>query len=79
MFAFYTVADVGLQKLRNALKVLSETDKQLRSSKSCATWLTVALLQFNTGDTTDVDDSMTLVQTSDLKGEEEFFSGKCFC
>ncbi|CAA6659614.1 unnamed protein product [Spirodela intermedia] len=68
-FGGHKLADLGLQKLRNALKVLSETDKQLRSSKSCATWLTVALLQFNTGDPTDIDDSMTLVRTSNLKDE----------
>jgi len=38
-----------MHKLRHALKVLSETEKQLRTSKNQATWLTVALLQFSTG------------------------------
>ncbi|XP_077253080.1 protein STICHEL-like 2 [Tasmannia lanceolata] len=40
-------SEVDLQKLRNALKILSETEKQLRSSKNQTTWLTVALLQFS--------------------------------
>lgn len=41
-------SDIGMQKLRGALKVLSDTEKQLRSSKNQATWLTVALLQLST-------------------------------
>lgn len=40
------MADVGIEKLRHALKILSETEKQLRTSRNKATWVTVALLQF---------------------------------
>ncbi|XP_068646046.1 protein STICHEL-like 2 isoform X2 [Aristolochia californica] len=46
-----------LQKLRHALKVLSETEKQLKMSKSQTTWLTVALLQFSAGDSSLSDGS----------------------
>ncbi|KAM3368139.1 hypothetical protein ACQJBY_016600 [Aegilops geniculata] len=42
----YALADVGIEKLRHALKILSETEKQLRTSRNKATWVTVALLQF---------------------------------
>ncbi|XP_074575223.1 uncharacterized protein LOC141831690 [Curcuma longa] len=44
----HLASDIGMQKLRGALKVLSDTEKQLRSSKNQATWLTVALLQLST-------------------------------
>jgi len=42
----YAVSEVGIKKLRHALKILSETEKQLRTSRNQATWVTVALLQF---------------------------------
>ncbi|XP_024522565.1 protein STICHEL-like 2 [Selaginella moellendorffii] len=35
-----------LEKLRHALKTLSESEKQIRSSQDQTTWLTAALLQF---------------------------------
>ncbi|XP_024032525.1 protein STICHEL-like 2, partial [Morus notabilis] len=38
---------MDLQKLSHALKILSETEKQLRMSKNQTTWLTVALLQLS--------------------------------
>ncbi|KAL5544024.1 hypothetical protein UlMin_007808 [Ulmus minor] len=40
-------SEADLQKLSRALKVLSETEKQLRVSKNQTTWLTVALLQLS--------------------------------
>ncbi|CAO2035510.1 unnamed protein product [Urochloa humidicola] len=44
----YALSEVGIKKLRHALKILSETEKQLRTSRNQATWVTVALLQFGT-------------------------------
>jgi DNA polymerase III gamma/tau subunit len=46
----YAVSEVGIKKLRHALKILSETEKQLRTSRNQATWVTVALLQFSTNE-----------------------------
>ena len=40
-------AEANLQQLNQALKILSETEKQLRTSKSQTTWLIVALLQLS--------------------------------
>ncbi|KAK9066433.1 hypothetical protein SSX86_013755 [Deinandra increscens subsp. villosa] len=40
-------SEAELQQLNNALKILSETEKQLRASKNQTTWLTVALLQLS--------------------------------
>lgn len=40
-------AEADLQMLGRALKILSETEKQLRVSKNQSTWLTAALLQFS--------------------------------
>ncbi|MQL87315.1 hypothetical protein Taro_019853 [Colocasia esculenta] len=69
-FGRHTLAEAGLKKLRHALKILSETEKQLRTSKNQATWLTVALLQFHTGEFSspmDIDDPTALMQPSYLK------------
>ena len=46
----YAVSEIGIKKLRHALKILSETEKQLRTSRNQATWVTVALLQFSTNE-----------------------------
>lgn len=53
----YALAEVGIQKLRHALKILSETEKQLRTSRNKATWVTVALLQFGTNECNIVADT----------------------
>ncbi|KAG2242675.1 hypothetical protein Bca52824_095480 [Brassica carinata] len=39
-----------IQKLSNALKILSDAEKHLRASKNQTTWLTVALLQLSNTD-----------------------------
>ncbi|PON72364.1 DNA polymerase III, subunit gamma/ tau [Parasponia andersonii] len=46
-FSSRHTSEVDLQKLSRALKILSETEKQLRMSKNQTTWLTVALLQLS--------------------------------
>ncbi|XP_047151166.1 protein STICHEL-like 2 [Vigna umbellata] len=48
-------SEADLQKLNNALKILSETEKQLRISKNQTTWFTVALLQLSSVDYQCVD------------------------
>ncbi|GAB2289433.1 hypothetical protein Dimus_023742 [Dionaea muscipula] len=48
--SFWFTAEMDLQKLQHALKILSDCEKQLRTSKNQTTWLTVALLQLNSGD-----------------------------
>ncbi|URE43542.1 DNA polymerase III subunits gamma and tau domain III [Musa troglodytarum] len=44
------IAEAGKEKLKHGLKILVETEKQLRTSRDQSTWLTAALLQFNTGE-----------------------------
>lgn len=64
-------ADIGMQKLRHALKVLSETEKQLRSSKNQATWLTVALLQLSAVESsplTEINSSHACTEMTYLRG-----------
>ncbi|XP_002511274.2 protein STICHEL-like 2 [Ricinus communis] len=46
-FSSRHATEADMQRLSHALKVLSETEKQLRMSKSQSTWLTVALLQLS--------------------------------
>lgn len=71
----HVVARAGIRKLRQALKILSETEKQLRTSKSQATWLTVALLQLSTQEIspTDVHESMECSEAT-LRERENFDS-----
>ncbi|KAJ3675479.1 hypothetical protein LUZ60_004521 [Juncus effusus] len=45
-FGRYALAEAGMRRLRHALKILSEAEKHLRSSRNQSTWVTVALLQF---------------------------------
>uniref|UniRef100_A0A2P2JRX8 Uncharacterized protein MANES_06G113300 n=1 Tax=Rhizophora mucronata TaxID=61149 RepID=A0A2P2JRX8_RHIMU len=48
-------SDTDLQRLNHALKILSETEKQLRASKSQSIWLTVALLQLSNVEPSSLD------------------------
>lgn len=48
-------SEADLQKLSHALRVLSETEKHLRVSKSQTTWLTVALLQLSSAELNQSD------------------------
>ncbi|KAI7754808.1 hypothetical protein M8C21_018807 [Ambrosia artemisiifolia] len=50
-------SEAELQHLNNALKILSETEKQLRASKNQTTWLTVALLQLSSAPAFNPNDS----------------------
>ncbi|PIN25522.1 Replication factor C, subunit RFC4 [Handroanthus impetiginosus] len=51
-------SEADMQQLSHALKVLSQTEKQLRMSKNQTTWLTVALLQLGSaGSLHDVTDA----------------------
>ncbi|XP_010248745.1 PREDICTED: protein STICHEL-like 2 isoform X2 [Nelumbo nucifera] len=62
-------------RLRHALKVLSETEKQLRTSKNQTTWLTVALLQLSSVESSSLDpnDSRPCLRTEQEK-EDGFCS-----
>ena len=53
----FAAADVDVHKLRNALEILSETEKQLKTTKNQSTWLTAALLQFNMREPYCLDDT----------------------
>ncbi|OWM90564.1 hypothetical protein CDL15_Pgr014867 [Punica granatum] len=48
--------EADLHKLGHALKMLSETEKQLRTSKNQTTWLTVALLHLSATDHSSLDE-----------------------
>ncbi|CAO2840501.1 unnamed protein product [Amaranthus hypochondriacus] len=62
-------SETDLQKIRHALKILSESEKQLRVSKNQTTWLTVALLQFNSIDSSfsDPNESRLSVRTANFE------------
>lgn len=68
------MTEASLQRLRHALKILSDTEKQLRTTKNQATWLTAALLQLCSEESfsltvTDADDPKTFLKTgSCLRG-----------
>ena len=69
------VAEADLQKLNNALKVLSDTEKHLRFSKNQTTWFTVALLQLSSVDCQSVDanDTKLSLRGACNGGELDFF------
>ncbi|KAF5730910.1 protein STICHEL-like 2 [Tripterygium wilfordii] len=52
-------SEADVEKLSNALKILSETEKQLKVSKNQTTWLTVALLHLSS--------EPSFLDTNDLK------------
>ncbi|KAF3436762.1 hypothetical protein FNV43_RR19514 [Rhamnella rubrinervis] len=64
-------SEMDLQKLSHALKILSETEKQLRMSKNQTTWLTVALLQLSSVDFSSLDatNSKLWLENAHEKGE----------
>lgn len=55
-FSNIHTSEADLRKLSHALKLLSETEKQLRMSKNQTTWLTVALLQLSSADSSSLDE-----------------------
>ncbi|KAA8540733.1 hypothetical protein F0562_024348 [Nyssa sinensis] len=58
-------SEADVQQLSHGLKILSETEKQLRTSKNQTTWLTVALLQLSSVGSSflDANDSRLCVRT----------------
>ncbi|KAJ8771274.1 hypothetical protein K2173_026451 [Erythroxylum novogranatense] len=50
-------SEADMHRLSLALKILSETEKQLRMSKNQSTWLTVALLQLSSIESSSLDSS----------------------
>uniref|UniRef100_A0A0D9XYN3 DNA-directed DNA polymerase n=1 Tax=Leersia perrieri TaxID=77586 RepID=A0A0D9XYN3_9ORYZ len=79
----YALAEVGVKKLRHALKILSETEKQLRTSRNQATWVTVALLQFGTNEsnltaaTNDMHEHSAIGYTDDWVSKVNSSSNFC--
>jgi DNA polymerase III gamma/tau subunit len=57
LYLNFTAAEIDVHKLRNALEILSETEKQLKTTKNQSTWLTAALLQFNMREPYCLDDA----------------------
>lgn len=73
---FHVIAEASLQQLNHALKILSETEKQLRASNSQTTWLIVALLQLSSvgnslSDAHDLRMCEKLVQPTGENGREK--------
>ncbi|XP_054805354.1 protein STICHEL-like 2 isoform X2 [Prosopis cineraria] len=54
-FSIRHKSELELQKLNHALRILSETEKQLRISKNQTTWFTVALLQLSSVEHSSVE------------------------
>ena len=76
----FVIADVDFQKLSHALKILSETEKQLRMSKNQTTWLTVALLQLSSLECTptEVNDSKFWLEHAQQRGRH-LYNKKLLC
>lgn len=75
-----STAEADLQQLSYALKVLLQTEKQLRVSKNQATWLTAALLQLSsTGSSNDVGDARLSVRTLEPQGGIDWENSFSLC
>ena len=68
---FSVIAEADMQKLSHALRILSEAEKQLRMSKNQTTWLTVALLQLTSKESSSLDtnDSKLCLRNPQDQGE----------
>ncbi|XP_028791794.1 protein STICHEL-like 2 isoform X1 [Neltuma alba] len=66
-------SEADLQKLNHALRILSETEKQLRISKNQTTWFTVALLQLSSAEHSSVEASDTKLRYA-CNGDGDFCS-----
>ncbi|XP_062116072.1 protein STICHEL-like 2 [Humulus lupulus] len=79
-FSSRHTSEVDLQKLSHALKILSETEKQLRMSKNQTTWLTVALLQLSSMEcSSEVNDSKLWLDNVHERGESWKHVVSCSC
>lgn len=68
----HIIAEAEKQQLSHALKVLSETEKQLRMSKNQTTWLTAALLQLSSvGPSLDAKDGNLCLRTVYEQGGDD--------
>jgi DNA polymerase III gamma/tau subunit len=69
--SFLLTAEGDMQRLSHALKILSESEKQLRMSKNQSTWLTVALLQLSSLEASpmDVNDSKSSMRNGHDRGQ----------
>lgn len=67
---------MDLQKLSHALKIFSETEKQLRVSKNQMTWLTAALLQLSSVESSSLDanDKKLCLRSTQDRGENNYIS-----
>jgi hypothetical protein len=75
LIIFSTIAEADLQKLSDALRILSEAEKQLRISKNQTTWFTVALLQLSSigYPSTDADGTKSFLRSACNGGRLDYF------
>uniref|UniRef100_M4DRR5 MI domain-containing protein n=1 Tax=Brassica campestris TaxID=3711 RepID=M4DRR5_BRACM len=69
-----------IQKLSNALKILSDAEKHLRASKNQTTWLTVALLQLSNSDSSSYaanENGLSLRSQGSKDGDLSSTSSEC--
>ncbi|GER38469.1 replication factor C / DNA polymerase IIIgamma-tau subunit [Striga asiatica] len=62
-------SEADMHQLSHALKILSQTEKQLRTSKNQTTWLTVALLQLSSSHNDSTDSRLSMRTLNPPEGE----------
>ncbi|XP_058752862.1 protein STICHEL-like [Vicia villosa] len=70
-FGGRSLNEVELERLKNALKLLSEAEKQLRTSSERSTWFTATLLQLGSVPSSDVTQSSSSRRQSYKTTEDE--------
>jgi len=77
---FCITAEADLQRLSHALRILSESEKQLRISKNQTTWFTAALLQLSSVEYSSADTNTTKLCTraASIRGGLDFLFSTCY-
>ncbi|CAI8615860.1 unnamed protein product [Vicia faba] len=70
-FGGRSLNEVELERLKNALKLLSEAEKQLRTSSERSTWFTATLLQLGSVPSSDITQSSSSRRQSYKTTEDE--------
>ncbi|KAG9457117.1 hypothetical protein H6P81_001625 [Aristolochia fimbriata] len=71
-FSGLSLSEIELERLKRALKILSEAEKQLRQSSERSTWFTAALLQLGSGSSSDTTYSCSSSKQSLKKAKDDF-------
>ncbi|XP_068647528.1 protein STICHEL-like isoform X2 [Aristolochia californica] len=78
-FSGRSLSEIELERLKRALKILSDAEKQLRQSSERSTWFTAALLQLGSGNSPGATYSCSGSKKSLKKAKDDFSDSTTEC